>query len=245
MDKILPALREGAWVLKATADAFWYYLNRWEGGHPVFSTETPDAGMVQYPVFKKPLTEEGTRPGAEFLLPGTIHYGTPNFPYEHRAQNYVEFVGPESTHDLVAWADQTLVRDVRGNAETDYTDDDLAYANLIVGYEYSAHVETTEVTSAEVSTTAAPKDTPEATFLVHNSGPFKFKRSGQDQEPTSLTVLRDSRQVDRLKGLTKRGKYVTPLMSAWQADSSMFVISDLPYPLTVQLIKLEVTVGGI
>lgn len=243
---VFPGIEEGTFVLEEDATqpgSGWYTVNRWRGGHPTYSPPAADPTMVVLPIYIKPKIDLGE--DVRVTLAGNIFYGTSTFPNKFRPQFTPDVETPTGVRGVGFMADDTFFRSVPpGSTEGDFGANGKAYARVYVGYPFDAYMETTEVDAVDEIVDGRPLHADSITFRVHYSGPFKFMRASQAQPATRVDVRKDLQYFDRLKWLAVKAKLREKLLSKWDQRSSILILSEEPYPLTVQSISIGATVAG-
>ena len=223
----------------------WYTLNRFSGAAPTWSTETATtSGLTLHPL----VTPKGSRGTAAYYrfatLCGSIYYGTGEIrhvrgmapvsgPYGQISPRFrlddthYEFPGPGATPEQIT--------DLNG---------DKAYASVVIGYPYTAILETMEINPADVPLDGAHVRTPVVAFRVTDCMDFYYRRSSQDRRDSIVHVVSKAKdRYDALRGLVRNAAISVALHSKWDTQSSVMVISPDPYPITIQAISIEAQAG--
>jgi hypothetical protein len=246
VDPVFPWLDGGAFVLEVDANpptaGNWYTLNKWIGGHPTATGPTYPGDMEVIPLYEPHRFD--TDVGSRVTLDGVLYYGSEVMTHIHELPVVAGVQGREY-YPAVKLDDEFVVYDRAMTwSESDIGLNDKIYADVGVGYPYTAYLETMEIDPAEEVTAGDPMHVMEAVFRVHQSGPFKFKRDSQSQQTTEVAVRRDDEYFNPITWLIEKAKIRTATFSRWDSRSSFYVISNTPVALTVQAVRLEVIVGS-
>lgn len=222
----------------------WYVINRFAGGAPTWSTETTnEASMRRFVVVSDQQIKDDQVDFKRETFPGSVYYGTGEIQCPTHLGGVVTrngYVSPSFRGDWDFWTytDELQIPHLLTDLNSD-----KVYANVVAGYPYRALIETMEVDPPEEPIEGSGIGTPIMYARVTDAWDFRYMRSSQSQRASTVKLADAARdRYNSRRGLFRSAHIQVPMLSKWDTRSSLVVVSDKPYPLTIQSLGMQVLI---
>jgi hypothetical protein len=241
---IFPNVSGSAFVITAGSTpsgetGTWYVLNRFSGGAPTWSPEAVDPNIKLYPCVT-PKSNRNASDVRRSSFSGTVYHGTGTFRNIHDMSTSSSSHGayqPALRGDGDWWIPISVTENMTN------LNGNKAYAIVTVGYPFQSLLETMEVDPADQSLDAQNVKTSKAIFRVNDAWDFYYRRASQDQASSKIQAINHKDRIDLQRWLLQSASISAAMLSKWDTRSSLILSSDGPFPLSIQVIAIEVQVG--